>query len=158
MCEACDGGYEPDLGPICGPCAPAGSPDGADLVSAAGRTLDRLCVFELALSCGHRVTMAVTGWYPVSVACCDRLGGTVLRGRYVSYFSQVDYVRLRSERYRYRSKGVPRRSGRLLDRQPRTDEPRPSPRPGDWASSGRFPARVGATWSLDGSAPSPPPR
>ncbi|MDG6104029.1 hypothetical protein Daura_23085 [Dactylosporangium aurantiacum] len=43
-----------------------------------GKELHRLCVFALALTCGHRVTLAVNGWYPVSVACCDRLGGTIL--------------------------------------------------------------------------------
>jgi hypothetical protein len=117
-----------------------------------GQELHRLCVFELALSCGHLVTVALTGWYPVSVVCCDRLGGTILRGLYVPYASHVDYVILRVERYENRPKGTPRESDRLIDRRPRTDEPYQS-RPGGPVSAGRYPARVGAAWSLDGSAP-----
>jgi hypothetical protein len=117
-----------------------------------GQELHRLCVFELALSCGHLVTVALTGWYPVSMACCDRLGGTVLRGVHVPYASHVDYVTLRSERYEYRPTGAPREPVRLIDRRARTDEPYQS-RPAGPVSAGRYPARVGATWNIDGSTP-----
>ena len=107
------------------------------------------CVFDLALDCGHLVTVERIGWYPVSVACCDRLGGTVLRGVYVPYASHV----VRSERHESWPPGRPRRPDRLLGRRPRTDEPYQSPHPGDGDHSGCWPARVGATWSLDGSVP-----
>ncbi|MET8364444.1 hypothetical protein ABZU53_12830 [Micromonospora sp. NPDC005194] len=155
VCDACDAGYQPDLGPICRACAQPR--DGAGQTPASsnplnGDELHRLCVFELALSCGHLVTVALTGWYPVSVACCDRLGGTIQGGLYVSYASHVDYVTLRSERYEYPPKGTPPAPDRLIDRRPRTDEPYPS-RPGGPVSAGRYPARVGAAWSLDGPVP-----
>jgi hypothetical protein len=117
----------------------------------AGTQMHRLCVFDLCLNCGHIATVAVDGWYPVSVACCNRLGGTILRGSYVPYASQVDYVRALSERYEYQPAGTPRAPDRLLGRRPRTDQPyQPSHR---WAepTAGRYPARVGAAWSIDGS-------
>ena len=117
----------------------------------------RLCVFDLWLTCGHIVTVAVNGWYPVAVACCERLGGTVLRGSYVPYASPVEYVNVVSEGYEQRPKSSPREPTRLLDRRPRTDEP--SPPEWSWSrlSAGRYPARVGAACSLDGSAPTAPP-
>ncbi len=155
VCEARDAGYHPDLGPICHPCTGGDGPDPAN--SQDGQELRRLCVFELALNCGHLVTLARTGWYPVSVACCDRLGGTILHGTYVPYSSHVDGTNLLSERYEYRPKGTPSEPDRLIDRRPRTDEPYQSPYPGGPTHSGRYPARVGAAWSLDGSVPSTDP-
>lgn len=119
----------------------------------AGTQLHRRCVFDLWLTCGHIATIAVDGWYPVSVACCSRLGGTIWRGSYVPYSSHVDYVQVRSERYEHQPAGTPHAPGRLLGRRPRTDQPyRPSHR---WAepTAGRYPARVGATWNIDGSTP-----
>ncbi|MBO4209792.1 hypothetical protein [Micromonospora echinofusca] len=156
VCEACDGGYQPDLGPICRPCAPprnstAGTGPGSTGPSE-DQELHRLCVLDLALSCGHLATVALTGWYPQVVACCDRLGGTVLRGHYVPYASHVDYVDLHCERHEYRPNGTPRTPDRLIGRRPRTDDPHQPPYPGSQASAGRYPARVGAAWSLDGSA------
>lgn len=139
----------------CGSCA-SGNIDGLDPDSSIppkDMELHRLCVFELSLSCGHLVTIAISGWYPVSVACCDRLGGTIWHGEYVPYYSHVDYVNVLSERYEYRPKGAPRDPDRLIDRRPRTDEPYQSPCPGGGASAGRYPARVGATWNIDGSVP-----
>jgi len=99
----------------------------------------RRCVFDLWLDCGHIATVAVDGWYPVSVVCCNRLGGTILRGSYVPYASHVDYARVLSERYEHQPEGTPLAADRLVGRRPRTD------------GRGRYPARVGATWSLDGS-------
>jgi hypothetical protein len=119
--------------------------------------VDRLCVFDLSLTCGHIATVAVNGWYPVAVACCDRLGGTVLRGSYVPYASQVEYVKVLSESYEHRPKGSPREPHQLLDRRPRTDEPRPPDHSWSQPSAGRYPASVGAACSLDGSAPPAPP-
>jgi hypothetical protein len=119
----------------------------------AGRQIHRLCVFDLSLNCGHIATVAIDGWYPVSVACCDRLGGTILRGAYVPYDSHVEYVRVLSERYEHRSPGTHRSPQRLLGRRSRTDDPRqPIYR---WArgTAGRYPARVGATWAIDSSTP-----
>ncbi|MBL6280259.1 hypothetical protein JMF97_29270 [Micromonospora fiedleri] len=154
VCEACDAGYHPDLGPICHPCTQSGTGGGPDPASPPdGQELHRLCVFEVALNCGHLVTLARTGWYPVSVACCNRLGGTILHGVYMPYTSHVDLVNLRSERYEHRPKGTPSDPDRVTDRRPRTDEPYQSPYPGGDAHSGRYPARVGATWNLDGSVP-----
>jgi hypothetical protein len=143
----CDSRYLPELGPICGPCTPPPRPDP---VAETGRELVRLCVFDLALSCGHVATVALTGWYPVTVACCDRLGGTVLRGSYVPFSSAVDYVNVVSERYEQRPTGTPPARARVLGRRARTDEPYTSPYPG-FSNAGRFPAGVGATWNLDGS-------
>ncbi|WP_233624798.1 hypothetical protein [Actinoplanes sp. ATCC 53533] len=149
MCEECDGGYQPDLGPICRPCTPnAATPPGPGPGVADDVEVHRLCVFEFALSCGHLVTAALTGWYPVIVSCCDRLGGTILRGVYVAYASDIDFVNIRSERYESRPTGTPPVPIQLIGRRSRTDAP-------GTASSGRFPACVGAAWSLDGSvAPS----
>ena len=154
VCEECDGGYQSDLGPICQPCAPAATGP-TDASSDDGQELHRLCVFEFALACGHLVTVALTGWYPVVVSCCDRLGGTVLRGIYVPYASEIDYVNVLSERYELRPKGTPLGSVRLIGRRPRTDEPYQTATPGIDGSAGRYPAHVGATWSLDGSIPTP---
>jgi hypothetical protein len=145
VCEDCDGGYQSDLGPICRPCtptAPTAHPAGSDVADDV--EVHRLCVFELALSCGHLVTVALTGWYPVTVACCDRLGGTVLRGDYVAYASDIDFVNIRSERYESRPEGTRLGPTLLIGRRSRADAP-------GQASAGRFPARVGALWSLDGS-------
>lgn len=148
VCELCDGGYQPDLGPICRPCTPtARTPDSAGsnvADDADDGEVHRLCVFEFALSCGHLVTVALTGWYPVTVSCCDRLGGTILRGDYVPYASEIDFVNIRSERYEPRPKGT--RPGRtlLIGRWSRTDAPGQS-------STGRFPKWVGAVLSIDGS-------
>jgi hypothetical protein len=71
------------------------------------KQLHRRCVFDLRLDCGHTTTVAVDGWYPVSVACCNRLGGTILHGRYLPYASHVDYVQVLSERYEHQPKGTP---------------------------------------------------
>ena len=148
VCENCDGGYQSDIGPICQPCAPAASTSPA---ADKGEELYRLCVFEFDLSCGHLVTAARTGWYPVTVSCCDRLGGTIRDGIYVPYASDIDYVRVLSERYELRPKRTPPGSTRIIGRRPRTDEPHPPGVLGVGGSAGRYPARVGATWSLDGS-------
>ncbi len=155
VCEACDSGYQPDQGHICRPCASGNSagPDPDSSIPSEGMELHRLCVFELSLTCGHLVTIAISGWYPVTVTCCDRLGGTILHGRYVPTSSHVEYVKVLSERYEYRPKGAPRDPDRLIDRRPRTDEPYQSPYPRGGTSAGRYPARVGATWDIDGSAP-----
>lgn len=112
-------------------------------------------MFEFDLSCGHLVTGALTRWYPVMVACCDRLGGTVLHGVYVPYASDVDYVRLLSERYEARPAGTLRGATRIIGRRPRTDEPYQSTAPGSFSTAGRYPAWVGATWSGDGSTALP---
>jgi hypothetical protein len=152
VCEECDGGYQPDLGPICQLCAPSATTSSA---ADDGQESYRLCVFEFDLACGHLVTVALTGWYPVVVACCDRLGGTILRGVYVPYASDIDYVRVLSERYESRPTGTPPAPKQIIGRRPRTDEPYRSPAPGFYGSAGRYPARVGATWSLDGSIPTP---
>lgn len=155
VCESCDAGYDAGLGPICQPCHDAGDTK-ANLPPPEGpREQHRRCVFDLDLSCGHVVTYAVTGWYPVSVACCDRLGGIVLDGMYVAYCSQVDYVRLRSERYINCPAGTPPRPSRVLRRRSRTDDPARSSYPGHRASSGRFPTRVGAPAIRDASMPRP---
>ncbi|GIE91607.1 hypothetical protein [Actinoplanes regularis] len=150
-CEACDAGYQPDLGPICQPCAPSAPTS----TTADGEVEYRLCVFEFDLSCGHTVTVALTGWYPVIVRCCDRLGGTILRGDYRPFASDIDYVRVVSERYEVRPKGTPPGSTEVIGRRPRTDEPYHSRYLGIDGSTGRYPARVGATWSLDGSIAKP---
>jgi hypothetical protein len=152
VCEQCDGEYQSDLGPICQPCTPSASTRSA---SAEGDELYRLCVFEFDLSCGHLVTAAVTGWYPVVVSCCDRLGGTIQRGVYRPYVAEIDYVRILSERHELRPKGTPRGGTRLIGRRSRTDDPSPPSLRGLDSSAGRYPARVGATWSLDGSIAAP---
>jgi len=123
-----------------------------------GSQLHRLCVFDLSLDCGHLATLAVDGGYPVSVACCDRLGGTVRRGVYVAYDSHVEYVNVLSETYEQRPTGTPRDPTRLLGRRSRTDEPRQPAHRGADGSAGRYPARVGATWTIDSSIPPTAPR
>jgi hypothetical protein len=153
VCENCDAGYQTHLGPICQPCTPSSS---ADPGTADGEQQEyRLCVFEFDLSCGHTVTVALTGWYPVIVSCCDRLGGSILRGDYVPFASDIDYVRGVAERYELRPKGTPRGSAQVIGRRPRADEPRPPDLPGLRGSAGRYPARVGATFSWDGSIAKP---
>jgi hypothetical protein len=152
VCRLCDARYQADLGPICSPCTPASAPPPG---GAAGTEVHRLCVFEFDLSCGHLVTAAVTGWYPVTVACCDRLGGTILDGVYVPYASDVDYVRVLSERYEARSVGTPLVPARLIGRRDRTDTPYPSTTAGLRGSAGRYPAWVGATGSFDNSTAVP---
>lgn len=161
VCEACDAGYDPQQGPICAPCAATGRSTEAARSSPAppdGYELHRLCVCALALTCGHLVTMFVNGWYPVTVACCDRLGATISRGVYVPYASHVDYVSVLSERYEYRPPGSPREPSQLRGRWPRTDDPYKSPHPGGGSSTGRYPARVGATWNWDDPLPPAEPR
>ncbi|GAA1843226.1 hypothetical protein [Asanoa iriomotensis] len=118
----------------------------ADLEAAgeAGGEMHRLCVFELFLSCGHIATVARDGWYPVSVACCDRLGGIVSRGDYIPFASEVEGINLLSERYGPRPGGARRKPGVLLRRRPRTDDPYTRADGGACPSAGRFPARVGA--------------
>ncbi|WP_157410743.1 hypothetical protein [Actinoplanes rectilineatus] len=152
VCEACDAGYDADLGPLCRPCHDPGNAPVPAPSAVGPREQHRRCVFDLDLSCGHVVTYAVTGWYPVSVACCDRLGGTMLHGTYVAFSSDVDHVRLRSERYIDVPAGTARRPSRVLRRHLRTDDPSPPWFPGHRASTGRYPARVGATWTLGISA------
>lgn len=146
ICDRCSSRYQAELGPICRPCTPGSAPTGSE-----GTEVHRLCVFEFDLSCGHLVTAARTGWYPVVVSCCDRLGGTVSRGVYVPYASEVDYVRVVSERYETRPAGTPLGATRIIGRRARTDDPYRSPVAGVFDSAGRYPARVGATWSFDGS-------
>ena len=105
--------------------------------------LHRLCIFELDLTCGHCVTVSLNGWYPVSVTCCDRLGGAWYDGIYYPFDSQVDYVRRLEERYEPRPSGAEREPLQLLDRRARADSPvipMFSWQPG---SAGRYPARVG---------------
>lgn len=110
-----------------------------------GWELHRLCRFSLALTCGHRVIVDVNGWYPVAVACCDRLGGTVLCGRYVPYSSAVEYVDVIAERYQWRPAASAREPMQVIERMPRTDSPRVFL---DGQSAGRFPQHVGATWVI----------
>jgi hypothetical protein len=105
--------------------------------------LHRLCVFELDLTCGHCVTVSRNGWYPVSVACCDRLGGAWFHGTFYSFDSDVDHVRLLQEPYEYRLPAADREPMRLLDRRDRTDDPFIPNRAWQRGSVGRFPARVG---------------
>jgi hypothetical protein len=152
VCEECDGGYQSDLGPICQPCAPSTMTSSA---ADDGQESYRLCVFEFDLACGHCVTVALTGWYPVVVSCCDRLGGTILRGIYRPFASDIDYVRVLSERYESRPRGTRPAPTQVIGRRPRIDEPYQPSLPGFPSSAGRYPARVGATWNLDGSYPIP---
>jgi hypothetical protein len=153
VCETCDAGYDADLGPICRRCHDADNASATRPPPTGPREQHRRCVFELDLSCGHVVTYAVTGWYPVSVSCCDRLGGTVVRGQYVAFASDVDFVRLVSERYIDCPVGTPRRPSHVLRRRARTDAPSPPWFPGHRASTGRYPARVGTYWTLGESTP-----
>ena len=130
--------------------APAADDERPTTTPADGQ-VHRLCVFDLWLTCGHIATVTVDGWYPVSVACCERLGGTVLRGEYVPFAAEVAYVTVVSERYEHRPDGTAREPTHVVGRRPRTDDPRPGAYLGTEPSSGRYPARVGAVWSLDGS-------
>lgn len=155
VCETCDADYDTNLGPICRPCHDADHATANTPPPAGPREQHRRCIFELDLSCGHVVTYAVTGWYPVSVSCCDRLGGTVARGEYVAFASDVDFVRLVSERYIDCPAGTAHRPSRVLRRRSRTDDPSPPWYPGHRASTGRYPAHVGATWILDAPKPRP---
>jgi hypothetical protein len=123
---------------------------------ADGAEVHRLCVFDLWLNCGHIATVAVDGWYPVTVACCERLGGTVLRGQYVPYASHVDCVTVLSEDYQARPTGSPPDPTRLMQRRPRTDEPCPPGHTLHQCSAGRYPAWVGAMWNLDDTRRHPP--
>ncbi|HZN73283.1 MAG TPA: hypothetical protein VFC00_16570 [Micromonosporaceae bacterium] len=118
-----------------------------------GSQLHRLCVFDVSLDCGHIATVAIDGWYPVSVACCDRLGGTILRGVYRPYDSHVEDVNVLSATYEHRPAGTPREPTRLFGRRDRTDAPRQPAHRWDHGTAGRYPARVGATWNLDYSTP-----
>ncbi|MBB2940531.1 hypothetical protein FB565_000235 [Actinoplanes lutulentus] len=113
-----------------------------------GIELQRQCQFELDLSCGHIVLAWVTGWYPVTVSCCDRLGGTILRGRYVPFASDVDYARVLFEHYGPPSPTAP---PQIIGRRARTDEPYRPAGQSNYSSSGRFPGHVGAVVSIDGS-------
>jgi hypothetical protein len=146
-CDRCCSGYLARLGPICRPCTP---PPACE-TGSGGTEVHRLCVFEFDLSCGHLVTAALTGWYPVHVACCDRLGGTISGGVYVPYSSDVDHVRVLSERYETRPAGTPLGGTRIIGRRARADEPYRSRLSAGFCSAGRFPACVGAAWSFDGS-------
>lgn len=116
----------------------------------------RLCVFELDLTCGHRVTVSLNGWYPVSVACCDRLGGSWVDGAYHPFDSGVEYVRCLSERYEHRPPGVPREPTVLLARRPRTDGPFTPVHRWQSASGGRFPIRVGGPLNTPHPEGAPP--
>lgn len=140
--------------------ADSGAPgaDPARPIPPDGYELHRLCVFALALSCGHLVTLFVNGWYPVSVTCCDRLGGTICQGVYLPYASDVEYVTVLFEHYEYRPRGGPREPSQLRDRRSRSDAPHRSSYPEGEPSAGMYPARVGAAWSVDGSIATPDPR
>jgi hypothetical protein len=117
--------------------------------------LHRLCEFELDLTCGHCVTVSLNGWYPVSVACCDRLGGSWSNASYYPYASGVEYARCLSERYEHRPPGALREPTVLLDRRSRTDNPFVPVHAWQSASAGRFPERVGGpanTSHLEGAS------
>ena len=109
--------------------------------------LHRLCTFELDLTCGHRVTVSLNGWYPVSVACCDRLGGAWFDGTFYAFASGVEYVRCLSQRSEHRPPGAPREPTVLLARRPRTDDPFTPVHRWQSASGGRFPIRVGGPFN-----------
>jgi hypothetical protein len=123
------------------------------MTAPAQPDIHRLCTFDLWLDCGHIATVEVDGWYPVSVSCCDRLGGTMLGGVYVPFASHVEYVNVLSERYERRPADSPRDPTRLTGRRPRTDDPQPPTHRWAKASAGRFPVRVGATRHIGDSAP-----
>jgi len=122
--------------PHTGRSARAAAPDGR-------HELHRRCVFELDLSCGHCLTVELDGWYPVSVTCCDRLGGIWYNGSYVSFASNVDYARCLQERYEQRPAGAAGEPLRTWGRRARTDNPVPPDDCRPRGSAGRFPARVG---------------
>ena len=109
--------------------------------------LHRLCTFELDLTCGHCVTVSLNGWYPVSVACCDRLGGSWFDGTFYAFGSGVEYVRCLSERYEHRPPGAVREPTVLLARRSRTDDPFIPVHAWQSASAGRFPVRVGGPFN-----------
>ena len=109
-----------------------------------GWVLHRLCTFELDLTCGHCVTVSLDGWYPVSVACCDRLGGSWVGGTFYAFRCDVEYARCLSERYEHHPPGVGRAPTVVLARRPRTDDPFVPMHAWQSASGGRFPIRVGA--------------
>jgi hypothetical protein len=111
--------------------------------------LHRLCRFSLALTCGHRVIVDLNGWYPVCVPCCDRLGGTVLCGRYLPYSSAVEYATVIEERYEWRAPASAREPMQVIDREPRTDLPRSF---GKHYSAGRFPQHIGSAWLIGRNA------
>ncbi|MGI5185487.1 hypothetical protein ACQEVZ_55515 [Dactylosporangium sp. CA-152071] len=119
----------------------------ADPSDVAGMELHRLCTFELDLTCGHCVTVSRNGWYPVSVSCCDRLGGSWFDGRYYAFSSDVEYVRCLSERYEHRPPGAWREPTVLVARRPRTDDPFTPVHTWQSASAGRFPVRVGGPYN-----------
>jgi hypothetical protein len=73
----------------------------------------------------------------------------------VPYASEVDYVKVLSERYESRPKDTRCPPVQIIGRRSRSDEPYQSPTQRQYTSAGRFPARVGATWSLDGPVPTP---
>ena len=85
------------------------------------------------------------------MACCDRLGGTIRQGLYVPFLSDVDYVRCLVERHEYRPPGTSYPPAQVIGRRTRSDEPSSPMYAGLAGSAGRFPARVGACVSLDGS-------
>jgi hypothetical protein len=103
--------------------APHRAPPPSGAADDESGELHRLCVFELDLTCGHCLTVSVNGWYPVSVACCDRLGGIRYRGVFYPFASAVDYVRCLRERYEHRPPGAEREPLRVLRRRMRTDDP-----------------------------------
>lgn len=124
--------------------------------SAEAHELHRPCVFDLDLTCGHCVRVTVNGWYPVSVACCDRLGGTWFGSDYIPFASTVDYVRVVQERYEHRRPGAAREPLQVVARRDRTDDPFLPVHSWQQGSAGRFPARVGAPANSQRACPSPP--
>jgi hypothetical protein len=126
-----------------------GGPHAAQPQTAAAHgdptELHRLCTFELDLTghVGHCVTVSLNGWYPVSVSCCDRLGGAWYDGTYYPFDSPVDYVRCLEERYEPRPPGAEREPLQVLDRRARTDNPVIPIHSWQQGSAGRFPGRVG---------------
>ncbi|ROO52748.1 hypothetical protein EDC02_7689 [Micromonospora sp. Llam0] len=125
------------------------SPEGHGAAPPSGMAQDdrtelhRLCVFELDLTCGHCLTVSLNGWYPVSVACCDRLGGTWHKGVFYPFASNVDFVRCLEERYEHRPLGAKREPLRVLRRRQRTDDPTVPAHSWQRGTAGRFPERVG---------------
>jgi len=124
--------------------------------SAEVGELHRLCVFDLDLTCGHCVTVTVNGWYPVSVACCERLGGAWFGDGYIPFASTVEYVRVVQERYEHRPPGAAREPLQVVARRDRTDDPFLPVHAWQQGSAGRFPARVGAPANPRRAWPSPP--
>jgi hypothetical protein len=118
------------------------TPD-TNLSTVESLELHRLCTFELDLTCGHCVMVSLNGWSSVSVACCDRLGGSWFDGTYYVFDSGVEYVRCLSERYEHRPPSALREPTVPLARRPRTDDPFIPVHRWQSASAGRFPERVG---------------